>query len=89
MQLVLQARSAMVIGREASRGRKDTLRGTPMGTLLDLNPKGPGAIRGLVQRGRLIRRTRAERPIRTLVHHHENPRVSGSKEQAVWLDFAD
>ena len=43
----------MVICREASRGRKDTLGGTPMGTLLDLNPEGTWREKGIGPEGEI------------------------------------
>ena len=81
---VLQARSAMVIGRERSRGREDTLGGTPHGYTWVHPSQRAWREQGIGPEGRYVRPTRTERLIRTWTRQHENCRSARSPKQTVW-----
>ena len=59
---VLESLPRKLIGREASRGRKDAIGGTPHGYAFIPMEKSPRTSRRLVQGSGLIRQNRAERP---------------------------
>ena len=74
----------MVIGRERSRGREDTLGGTPHGYTWVHSSQRAWREQGIGPEEKINKAPSHGASHRTLTRQHENSRVSRSSKQTVW-----